>query len=213
MPDKTGKVEDIVVGFKSFDDYLKPQNAYFGATIGRVANRIKKGEMTVESTKYKLNTNDGLNHLHGGIRGFDKVLWEYYVQGNRVILSYLSPDLEEGYPGDMLVNVIFELTDDNELVIDYKATTTKPCPVNLTNHSYFNLGGSDSGSKELYNHIVTINADKITDVDNESIPTGNIYIYIFKYINTVYIITCCVNYIFLSAGSRKNSNKQIITLL
>lgn len=173
VPDKKGNVEDIVVGFKNFNDYLKPENAYFGATIGRVANRIRNGEMTVEGIKYKLPTNDGSNHLHGGTRGFDKVLWESHVQGNKVVLSYLSQDAEEGYPGDVLVNVTFELTAGNELLTEYKATTTKPCPVNLTNHSYFNLGGSDSGAKELYKHVVTINADKITEVDGGSMPTGN----------------------------------------
>lgn len=172
VPDKKGNIEDIVVGFTNFNDYLKPENAYFGCTVGRVANRIKKGEMTVEGIKYKLVTNDGSNHLHGGKRGFDKVMWESYIAGNKVILSYLSPDMEEGYPGDLLVNVTFELTSNNELIIDYKATTTKATPVNLTNHSYFNLGGCDSGSKELYNHIFTINADKITEADGECIPTG-----------------------------------------
>lgn len=172
LPNNRGNVQDIAVGFKNFNDYLKPENAYFGATIGRVANRIKNGEMTVDCTKYKLAQNNGAHHLHGGIKGFDKVLWESYVQGDKVVLSYFSPDLEEGYPGDLMVNVTFQLTVDNEFVMDYKATTTKPTPVNLTNHSYFNLGGSDSGSKELYNHVVTINADKITESDQECIPTG-----------------------------------------
>lgn len=161
------------MGFNTINEYLQSENPYFGATIGRVANRIKKGEMTVNGTKYTLAKNNGSNHLHGGIRGFDKVNWDSNVRGDKVILSYLSRDMEEGYPGNLLVNLTVQLSADNELIFDYLATTTKPTPVNLTNHSYFNLGGCDSGSKELYDHVVTINADKITVSDDQLIATGN----------------------------------------
>lgn len=172
VPDRNGKLEDVVIGFNDLAGYLKPENSYFGATVGRVGNRIKKGQMTVENVKYTLATNNGSNHLHGGIKGFDKVNWESRVDGTKVTLSYLSKDMEEGYPGDLLVNVEFELTRENELLINYWASTTKTSPVNLTNHSYFNLAGHNKGSSELYNHVISINADRITEVDDESIPTG-----------------------------------------
>lgn len=174
VPDNKGNVEDIVLGFDTLEGYISPSNSYFGATVGRCANRIKRGKMTIEGVTYQLATNDGLNHLHGGIKGFDKVIWEYYVTDNKVVLSYHSKDLEEGYPGDVVANVTFELTSNDELLIDYKATTTKPTVVNLTNHSYFNLAGHDKGAKEIYKHVVSINADKITEVDSESIPTGKL---------------------------------------
>lgn len=174
VPDNEGNIEDIVIGFDTLDGYLSSSNSYFGATIGRCANRIKKGQMTIEGVTYQLATNNGQNHLHGGIKGFDKVIWEYYVTGTKVVLSYNAQDLEEGYPGDVVANVTFELTSDNELLIDYQATTSKPTVVNLTNHSYFNLAGHDKGAVELYKHVVSINADKITEVDSESIPTGKL---------------------------------------
>ncbi|KAJ8933346.1 hypothetical protein NQ314_014059 [Rhamnusium bicolor] len=172
VPDKHGNVEDVVVGFNNLEGYLQSENPYLGATVGRVANRIGGGKMTIEGVTYNLAVNNGPNHLHGGIRGFDKVVWEHYVNGNQVILSYHSSDLEEGYPGDVLVNVTFELTESNEFLIDYKATTTKPTYVNLTNHSYFNLAGHNKGAAEIYKHIVSINADRITEVDSDSTPTG-----------------------------------------
>nr|QJA18290.1 aldose-1-epimerase [Monochamus alternatus] len=174
IPDSQGNVEDVVIGFDTLEGYLSTNNTYFGATIGRCANRIKRGLMTIEGVSYQLATNDGLNHLHGGIKGFDKVIWDYYVAGTKVVLSYHGADLEEGYPGDVVVNVTFELTGNNELVIDYKATTNKPTCVNLTNHSYFNLAGHDKGATELYKHVVSINADKITEVESDGIPTGEL---------------------------------------
>ncbi|XP_023014435.2 galactose mutarotase [Leptinotarsa decemlineata] len=174
IPDKNGVIEDIAIGFKNIDGYLSPANRFFGATIGRVANRIKDGKMTVEGVAYSLATNNGPNHLHGGIKGFDKVIWESYVKGTTLYLSYHADDMEEGYPGDILATVSFQLTAENDFLIDYKATTTKPCPVNLTNHSYFNLAGNGKGSAELYKHIVSLNADKITEVDSQGIPTGNL---------------------------------------
>lgn len=149
-------------------------NPYFGATIGRVANRIGYGRITIDGVQYNLSTNLGKHQLHGGFVGFDKVLWNHYVDGAKVVLSYKSADGEEGFPGDVIVNVTFELTTDNKFTIDYKATTTKSTFVNLTNHSYFNLAGHNKGAGELYKHVVSINADRITEVDNDAIPTGNL---------------------------------------
>ncbi|XP_056645717.1 galactose mutarotase-like [Diorhabda sublineata] len=173
VPDKDGNIKDITIGFDTVEKYLQPYNRYFGATIGRVANRIGKAKMIVEGVTYNLANNNGPHHLHGGKIGFDKVFWEACIQGTRLILSYHSADMEENYPGDLIANVIFELTKDNEFRIDYKAVTTKPCPVNFTNHSYFNLAGNGAGAQELYKHNVCINADKITEVDG-GIPTGNL---------------------------------------
>ncbi|XP_057667630.1 galactose mutarotase-like [Diorhabda carinulata] len=172
LPDKNGKIDDIVVGFNDLDGYLGSNDIYFGCTVGRFANRIAKGKMTIEGVEYNLAKNDGSNHLHGGVRGFDKVVWDYSIKGNQVTLSYASPDMEEGYPGTLLVNVTFELNSSNEFVINYKAMTTKPTVVNLTNHSYFNLAGDSTGAEELYKHMVKINAPHITEIDDELIPTG-----------------------------------------
>ncbi|KAJ8915083.1 hypothetical protein NQ315_014338 [Exocentrus adspersus] len=173
VPDKDGNIEDVVIGFKDIEGYLSPQNRYFGATVGRVANRIAGASMTIEGTTYKVTANNGVNQLHGGLKGFDKVIWNHYVKGKQVVLSYHSSDLEEGHPGDLVVNVTFELTADNEILIDYQATTTKPTCVNLTNHSYFNLAGNGKGAAGLYDHVVAINADRITET-NAGIPTGKI---------------------------------------
>lgn len=189
VPDANGNVDDIVIGFKTFEEYLQLDNRFFGATIGRNANRIAKGKMTVEGVEYSLATNNGENHLHGGIKGFDKVLWESNVKNNVLVLSYHAADMEEGYPGDVVVNVSFKLSSKNELVIEYKATSTKPTPINLTNHSYFNLAGNGKGSAELYKHYVMINADKITEVAN-GIPTGNIYLMKF---NILKVILYCMD--------------------
>lgn len=171
VPDKQGNVEDVVIGFNNLEGYLSPQNRFFGATVGRVANRIGGAKMTVEGVEYKVSANNGPNQLHGGFKGFDKVIWDYYVKGKKVILSYHSADLEEGHPGDVLATVSFELTEDNEILIDYSATTTKPTCVNMTNHSYFNLAGNGKGAAGLYDHVVSINADRITE-NNAGIPTG-----------------------------------------
>ncbi|CAH1119123.1 unnamed protein product [Phaedon cochleariae] len=174
IPDRKGNIEDITIGFNNMEGYLQPENRYFGATVGRVANRIANAKMTVEGVDYNLAANNGPNHLHGGIQGFDKVIWEAHVKDTTLTLSYDSADMEEGYPGNVLSNVSFQLTENNEFVINYKATSTKPCPVNLTNHSYFNLAGNGKGAAELYKHTVCLNADKITEVNNQSIPTGNL---------------------------------------
>ncbi|XP_030747794.1 aldose 1-epimerase-like [Sitophilus oryzae] len=174
VPDRNGKVADIITGYDCVEGYQGANNPYFGATIGRVANRIAKGKFTIDNVQYKLATNNGPNHLHGGLQGFDKVLWKDYVNGNQVVLTYHSADLEEGYPGDLNVTVTFELTSNSEFLIDYKAVTSKATPVNLTNHAYFNLGGHGSGAQELYKHEFTINADRYTEVNQEGIPTGKI---------------------------------------
>nr|CAH7717445.1 unnamed protein product [Callosobruchus chinensis] len=173
FPDASGNIEDIVLGFNTFEEYLQPGNRFMGATVGRVANRISNAKMTVEGVEYKLVANNGPNHLHGGLKGFDKVIWEAYVKGSKLVLSYHSKDMEEGYPGDVLVNISFELTNDNEFKIEYRAFTSKPTPVNLTNHSYFNLAGNSGGANELYRHLVCLNADKITEANN-GIPTGKL---------------------------------------
>ncbi|XP_030747795.1 aldose 1-epimerase-like [Sitophilus oryzae] len=175
VPDRCGKVEDITTGYDCVEGYQKNKDPYFGTTvIGRVSNRIANGKFTVDNVEYKLSTNQGPHHLHGGVRGFDKVLWNYYLKGNKVALTYHSADLEEGYPGDLTVTVTYELTENSEFLIDYKAVTSKATPVNLTNHAYFNLGGHGSGAEELYKHEFTINADRYTEVTPDAIPTGNI---------------------------------------
>lgn len=171
MPDKNGTIKDLVMGYDDLSGYLK-STTYFGATIGRCANRIRKGEFKIDGITYNVSTNRDGNHIHGGLKGFDKVNWEYHVDGTKVTLSYQSADGEEGYPGAIIANVTFELTADNRFLIDYKATTTKPTIVNLTNHSYFNLAGHNAGAKELYNHVVCISANYTTEVDEQQIPTG-----------------------------------------
>ncbi|XP_063220439.1 galactose mutarotase-like [Bacillus rossius redtenbacheri] len=172
--DKNGKIEDLVLGFDDIDGYLKSNNPYFGATIGRVANRINSGKFKIGDKSYQISLNKGNFTLHGGFKGFDKVIWDSYVNGNKVIFSYVSCDGEEGYPGAVLSQVTYELTDDNELKITMNASSTKPTPVNLCNHSYFNLGGHATGAQSIYDHLAMINADYYTVTDKESIPTGEI---------------------------------------
>ncbi|KAF9424355.1 hypothetical protein HW555_000494 [Spodoptera exigua] len=172
VPDKFGVKKDIVLGFDDLESYVKRNTPYLGATIGRCANRIGKASFEIDGKTYNVAQNIGKDHLHGGIVGFDKVVWETTLLGNKVVFSYYSKDLEEGYPGDLITSVTYEVTDDNKLKVEFKATTTKKTVVNLTNHSYFNLAGHDAGAQELYNHKVIINADKITETDSNSIPTG-----------------------------------------
>ncbi|RZB40099.1 aldose 1-epimerase-like [Asbolus verrucosus] len=173
IPDKNGVIADIVIGFNNIEGYQNPLNRYFGATIGRVANRIKNGKINIDNAPFSLFINHEAHHLHGGLKGFDKVVWEHYVDGKKLILSYHSADLEEGYPGDLVVHTIFELTNTNQFLVEFKATTTKPTVVNLTNHSYFNLAGHNKGPAELYKHVVSINADRITDVDGKLLPVAD----------------------------------------
>jgi aldose 1-epimerase len=174
VPDRSGHVDDVVLGFETIDDYLKDP-PYFGALIGRYGNRIAKGRFTLDGRTYELATNNGPNHLHGGVKGFDKVLWNAMPadsgNGVSVTLTRTSADGEEGYPGNLQVSVRYMLTDNNELAIDYRATTDKPTPVNLTQHSYFNLAAADGN---ILGHELTLNANRYTPVDDTLIPTGEL---------------------------------------
>lgn len=175
VPDKNGQLDDVVLGFDSLDKYLEG-HPYFGALVGRYGNRIARGKFTLNGTEYQLAANNGENHLHGGIKGFDKVVWnaEIVKKENEVgiKLSYLSKDGEEGYPGNLSVVVIYTLTKNNELKILYEAETDKPTPVNLTHHSYFNLKGAGNG--DILGHLMTFAADRFTPVDEGLIPTGEL---------------------------------------
>jgi aldose 1-epimerase len=174
VPDRSGHLGDIVLGFDTIDGYLKDP-PYFGALIGRYGNRIAKGQFTLGGTTFTLATNNGPNHLHGGVKGFDKVLWNALQaaspEGVSVTFNRASPDGEEGYPGNLQVSVRYMLTDSNELAIDYRATTDKATPVNLTQHSYFNLA-ADSG--DILSHELMLNASRYTPVDATLIPTGEL---------------------------------------
>ena len=167
VPDQTGKADSVVLGYDNFKDYEK--GSFYGATVGRVANRIAGARFTLDGKKYKLT-----GYIHGGRRGFNQVIWhaEPLPAQNAVRFSYLSPDGEEGYPGNLKVAVTYTLTDANELRIDYEATTDKPTPVNLTNHSYFNLAGS--ASKSVLDHVLQLNCPTYTVFDKDLIPTGKI---------------------------------------
>jgi len=170
VPDRRGKLGDIVLGFDNLEQYLKG-HPYFGATVGRVANRIAKGRFTLDGKTYALATNNGPNHLHGGLKGFDKVVWKAEPRaGAAVKFTYTSRDGEEGYPGTLTVAVTMALTDANELRLDYRATADKPTPVNLTNHSYFNLAGNG----DVLDHELMIAAKHYTPSDSALIPTGEI---------------------------------------
>jgi len=174
VPDKNGNLEDIVLGFDDFQSYLDG-HPYFGAIVGRYANRIAGGMFELKGVLYKLAANDGKNHLHGGIKGFDKVVWnsESFKGKNEVgiKLSYVSKDMEEGYPGNLKVKVIYRLTNENQLMIDYFAETDKACPVNLTHHGYFNL---TAGKQNILNHEMMIKASSYVVIDEQLIPTGEI---------------------------------------
>jgi len=175
VPDKNGNMIDIVLGYEKVEDYLK-ESPYFGATIGRYGNRIAKGKFTLNNIEYGLASNDGSNHLHGGVKGFDKVIWDLEEFRKEtelgVVMKYTSKDGEEGYPGNLDVTVTYTLTDNNELKIDYLATTDKPTICNLTNHSYFNF--KDAGGSTILDHELQILADKYTPIDSASIPLGEL---------------------------------------
>ena len=172
VPDHAGALGDIVLGFDDFQGYLIPP-PYFGAIVGRYGNRIAHARFTLDGVEYALGKNDGDNSLHGGKRGFDKVLWTAKnVTGQSLELAYLSKDGEEGYPGNLSVTVTYTLTDNNELKIDYSATTDKDTVLNLTNHSYFNLAGQGEG--DILGHELILNADRYTPVDKGLIPTGEL---------------------------------------
>jgi len=172
-PDRRGVMADIVLGFDTLSGYLTSPSPYFGALIGRYGNRIGHARFTLDGVEYKLAANNGANALHGGLRGFNKVVWTpRELPDGGLELTYLSKDGEEGYPGNLKVIVAYHLTDANELRIDYAATTDKDTVLNLTNHSYFNLKGAGNG--DILDHLVTLNADRFTPVDAGLIPTGEL---------------------------------------
>lgn len=175
-PDRSGAVENIVLGLANLQDY-ETKSIYFGCMTGRYANRIANGQFTLDGKTYQLAVNDGPNHLHGGVKGFDKKVWEVTREIDQpdaqgIELHYLSPDGEENYPGNLDTYLTYTLNDQNEFRLDYRATTDQPTIVNLTNHTYWNLAGEGSGS--VYDHIVQLNADHYTQSDATMIPTGEI---------------------------------------
>lgn len=173
VPDRTGRFADVVLGYDKLEDYVK-ENPYFGCLVGRYGNRIGKGKFSLNGQVYNLATNNGPNHLHGGIKGFDKVLWKATAKegktGPTLTLKYVSKDGEEGYPGNLSVTAVYTVTGKNELRLDYVAKTDKDTVCNLTHHSYFNLAGEG----DILKHVVTIPADKFTPVDAGLITTGEL---------------------------------------
>jgi len=173
VPDRNGKISDVVQGYDTIKEYIEGNGPYMGAVCGRCANRIGGGTFSIEDREYKLAVNNGPNHLHGGITGFNKVVWDVVsLTPSSVEMEYFSPDGEEGYPGNLKVVLKYTLTDENELRIDYRAVTDKPTVVNLTSHSYFNLAGEGSGP--VYDHELMINAQFFTPTDETNLPTGEI---------------------------------------
>lgn len=174
VPDKNGKMDDVVLGFDDPEDY-KQTHPYFGAIVGRYANRIAGAKFNLGGKLYHLSKNNGDNSLHGGLIGLDRVYWnvEQNADGNSFTLYHESPDGHEGYPGKLRIEVTYTITNGRELIIDYRATTDKPTHINLTNHSYFNLGGINSES--ILDHELWINADHFTAVNDDLIPTGEIF--------------------------------------
>jgi aldose 1-epimerase len=175
-PDRSGKLANIVLGFDSLEKYVAPGVPYYGATVGRYANRIAKARFTLDGKPYQLEANDGPNTLHGGKRGFDKRIWKAQeipaAEGGGVRMTLVSADGEGGYPGEVTAQVVYKLDDENNLEIDYHATSTAPTPVNLANHAYFNLTGDPS--IPVLDHVVTLNADRFTPVDATLIPSGEL---------------------------------------
>lgn len=174
IPDKNKVPGDVVLGFDTLEKYTG-DHPYFGGIIGRYANRIAKGIFKLDGKIYKLVKNNGNNHLHGGIKGFNKVLWtaatEKTIDSVSLKLGYMSSDMEEGYPGNLMTEVVYALNEANELIISYRASSDKATHVNLTNHSYFNLNNCDG---DILDHELMIDADRMTEFNNESIPTGKI---------------------------------------
>jgi aldose 1-epimerase len=175
VPDRSGHLDDVVLGFDNLDGYIK-NPPYLGAIIGRYANRIAKGRFALDGKTYTLAVNNGPNHLHGGIKGFNKVVWKAEsfknFDGTGVVFTHTSPDGDEGYPGTLSLRVAYTLSDHNEIAVDYQATADKPTPVNLTQHTYFNLAGE--GSRDVLDHVLTINASRYTPVDANLIPVGEL---------------------------------------
>jgi aldose 1-epimerase len=173
VPDKAGKPVDVVFGYNTLDEYLNNPEKFYGAAIGRYGNRIAKATFQIDSVIYKLAANNGVNHLHGGPKGYFAVIWKAeQVNPSKIIFTYLSRDGEEGYPGNLEISMIYELTPSNELKIEYTATTDKKTVCNLTQHTYFNLSGE--GSATINDHLLMINADKYTPVDETLIPSGEL---------------------------------------
>ncbi len=173
VPDKNGNLTDVAVGHDDVKSYTEGGDTYFGAIVGRYGNRIAKGKFKLDGKEYTLATNNGANHLHGGNKGFSRQVWDaQQLNDSALILTYLSKDGEEGYPGNLEVKVTYAVTSNNELKIDYQATTDKKTVLNLTNHSYFNLNGQGEGT--INNHLLMLNADNYTPVDSTLIPTGKI---------------------------------------
>ncbi len=172
VPDRNGTFEDVVLGYRTLKEYTDKKN-FYGATVGRYGNRIGNAKFSIDGTEYSLAVNNNQNHLHGGIKGFESVVWKVDEHSDHhIIFSRTSPDMEEGYPGNLSVRVSYDLTDANELKISYQAETDKPTMVNLTHHSFFNLKGEGNGN--VNDHVVMINADAYTPVDEGLIPTGKI---------------------------------------
>src|SRR5215475_6621650 len=175
VPDRSGKNSDVVLGFDNLTAYLG-DHPFFGATVGRYGNRIAKGKFSIDGKEYSLFLNNGPNSLHGGKVGFNRKVWKAEImrvpRGQAVRFTYISPDGQEGYPGTLMTDVTYELTDDNALKLTYHASTDKPTVVNLTNHSYFNLSGAGSG--DILNEILELEADRYTPVDSTLIPTGEL---------------------------------------
>ncbi|SHM56596.1 aldose 1-epimerase [Chitinophaga sp. CF418] len=172
-PDKQGQLADVELGYDNIDQYVNTKERYYGGIVGRYGNRIAKGKFKVDGKEYSLAQNNGVNHLHGGKKGFNDVVWDAEQPNDHTLkLHYLSKDGEEGYPGNLDITLTYELTDSNEVKIDYTATTDKATVVNLTNHSFFNLHGAGNG--DINDHIMYINADKYTPVDSTLIPKGKL---------------------------------------
>ena len=174
VPDRAGKLADVTLGYNDVAGYINAvEKPYFGAIVGRYGNRIAKGKFELDGQEYSLPINNAPNSLHGGHFGFDKVVWDATTEGtNTVRLSYRSPDGDQGYPGNLTTIVTYQLTDNNEITVDYKATTDKPTPVNLTQHAYFNLKGEGNGT--ILEHDLMIHANRYTPVDETLIPTGEL---------------------------------------
>ena len=173
VPDNNETFDDIVLGFDNIDDYINAKEKYFGATIGRYGNRIKEGKFIINDKEYSLEKNNGLNHLHGGNMGFGDVVWNAKQIDNQTLeLNYFSKNMEEGYPGNLNVKIIYHLNNNDELKIEYFAKTDESTHVNLTHHSFFNLLGA--GNETINEHLLYINANSFTPVDETLIPTGNI---------------------------------------
>jgi aldose 1-epimerase len=173
LPDKKGNFDDVVLGYSTLEGYLESNELYYGATVGRYASYIANGRFMLNGIVYNLARNNGPNHLHGGVKGFNSMVWDATQSDeSSVVLNYLSQDMEEGYPGNLNTKVRYELTDSNEIRIQYWATTDKATPVNLTHHSFFNLKGAGAGN--INDHLLQINSDFYTPMDPGMIPTGEI---------------------------------------